>query len=262
MNADFRRSATAPAIAFAAVALVIGVTFLATLVIMKLELMQPGVQYLCAKDGPFFCHADTNQSNSLVKAPVALSVTFVLVPLLLAGVLLRLQKALVPRLRGWATAAMWLAFAVYLAVPLTKIYLSSSSSNPAPATQPMLFQPLSASSSSAQSDAIFYAIQVNKAAVAVLLILTLVSFIATGLGRPRSTISQIVRVGFASLMVWAIWVVISNLSALIKLNILDRNFGTKFFDPTSPPDGDGWASILELFESPEAWCVQRRSFAA
>lgn len=255
MSTEFRPNIRIPVVIFAAVALFIGCLLLAITVVLKLELMQPGVQYQCAEDGPIFCYSVANQANALLQAPLAFLIAFVLVPAFLAGLVLRMQKSLTHHLQGWCCAAMWLALALYLVIPIINFYFTPSLTGTAATTGPMLFPPLSTSSSPASSSAILNAIQMNKAVVAILLVSTLLTSIAHASHRPRRGIPQFFRLGFVALLVMAIWVIISQLSSYLRMISLDRNFGTKFYEPTSQSDIDHLTRLLDLFESPQALCA-------
>lgn len=249
-----RGKAKIPAAVFAVIGSGIALSFLGMLVISKLEAMHPGVQFLCAADGPTFCYTDNILMRALPQNPLVFCMTFVLVPTLLAGCVAYRQRALPPGLHGWTCAAMWLAVFCYLAVPLTYIFLSPIRPNPAaPSAEWVLYPSLSVSSSGGHLDAIFAAVRINKAAIAILVITILVGSIAIGLARPRPTPFQIVRVGFATLIVWVIWMAIAKLSDAIRMISLDRNFGTTFFDPAAPPDDDFVGRVFDLFQGPEAW---------
>lgn len=255
MSVNFRGSAKIPAIAFTAVALFIGLVLLALQILLQKELMAPDLQYFCAEDRSTFCFASIEHASTISRAPWSVLVSLVLVPAFLAVLVMRLQKTMPPRFKAWVVAAMWLAFAFYLAVPIANINFAPSLSGPVASDEWTLYPSLSSSPVSYQLDANFKSLQINKVAVAILLILNLFGFTIAGSTRLRSTLSKIVRIGFASLMIWAIWMLISLLSDFLKFISMDRNFGTVFFDPISQPDKDFSSRLLEHLSSPEIWNV-------
>lgn len=255
MSANFRRNAKIPAAAFTAVALLIGLALLALQIILRMELMSPELQYLCTEGGSTFCFANFDQASTISRAPLAFLVSLALVPAFLAVLMMRLHKTMPRHIMAWVVAAMWLAFAFYLAVPITSINFPLSLSGPVAPNEGTLYPPLSSSSSFYQLDAILNSLQMNKVAVAILLILNLFGFTIAGLTRLRSTPSKVVRIGFATLMIWVIWMLVVRLSDFLKFISMDRNFGTVFFDPVLQSDNDYPTHLLEYLDSLEIWYV-------
>ena len=255
MSADVRRNAKIPAAIFTVVALFVGLALLALQMILRKELMAPGLQYICAEGQLTFCFANVDQASAISRAPLAFLVYLALIPAFLAVLVMRLQKTMPLHFKAWVVAAMWLALACYLAVPITSINFPSSLSGPVAPDGWTLYPPLSSSSSSYQIDAILNSLQMNKVVVAILLALSLFGFTIAGFNRLRSTFSKVVRIGFATLMIWMTWMLISRLSYFLGFISMDRNFGTVFFDPALQPYRDFPTRFLELLDGPEIWYI-------
>ncbi|PVA09137.1 hypothetical protein DC366_15590 [Pelagivirga sediminicola] len=251
MSGNLRRNARIPAAAFTAVALFIGLAILALQLILWMELSASELWYFCTEDRSTFCFVNFNQASTISRAPWAFLVGLALLPGFLAVLVARLQNSMPPNLKAWVVAAMWLAFAFYLAAPIIIMASASSFSGPAASDGWVLYPPLS--TSSYQPDAILNSLQMNKLAVAILLILNLFGFTVSRIARPRSTRSKAVQIGFITLMIWVIWMAITWLSDFLKFISLDRNFGTTFFDPASQAEKDYPTLLLEYLDGPGIW---------
>ena len=146
MAAPFAKRANLPVAAFVVIALAVGLALFAIQVVLRLELMANGLQYICAPGGPEICYLDADFATAVSQVPMVFFVTLVLVPACLALLVLRPLKTLPPTAARWGVLAMWFAFACYLSVPLLGIYFSSSLSSVTSQTGWTLYPPLSSAS--------------------------------------------------------------------------------------------------------------------
>jgi cytochrome c oxidase subunit I len=255
MAAPFAKRANLTVAAFVVIALAVGLALFAIQVVLRLELMANGLQYICAPGGPEICYLDADFATAVSQVPMVFFVTLVLVPACLALLVLRPLKTLPPTAARWGVLAMWFAFACYLSVPLLGIYFSSSLSSVTSQTGWTLYPPLSSASLPAHLAGRPNALQMNSFTVAVLLILLLVASSLITLRQPHSTMSKVARTGGVAVLCGVIWVLFKLLSSLNRMVSLDRNFGTVFFDPAAKPQTGIMDQIVETVATPAVWCA-------
>lgn len=245
-----------PATAFATIALFIALALLALQIVLQMELMTPELQYFCAEGQTTFCFGSFDHASTISRAPLAFLLTLSLVPAFLSVLVVRLQKNTPRHFKTWIVAAMWLAVAFYLTIPVINIsFITSSLSESVTPDGWTHYPPLSLSPSSYQPEAILSSLQMNKVAVAILLLLNLFGFTIAGFSRLRATPATGIGIGFATLMIWVIWMLITRLSAFLKFVSIDQNYGTVFFDPALQPGKVYPTHLTEHLDSLAIWYV-------
>ncbi|MCI4661623.1 MAG: cytochrome c oxidase subunit I [Neomegalonema sp.] len=223
-------------------------------VIMRLELMDPGVQYLVTEDGS----PDGHLWNVLITGHGVLMMFFVVIPALFGGFgnyFMPLQigapDMAFPRLNN-------LSF--WMFVTGTTLAILATVVDGGAGVGWVLYAPLSTSGAPGMAmDLAIFAVHVSGASS----ILGSINIIATFLNMraPGMTLMKV------PLFAWSVFV--TALLALLSLPVLagaitmlltDRNFGTSFFDPAGGGDPVLYQHLLWFFGHPEVYMVILPSF--
>ncbi|MGB0960408.1 MAG: cytochrome c oxidase subunit I [Halocynthiibacter sp.] len=238
----------------------IAVTFT---VYMRLELMHPGVQYMCLEGARFI--ADASQEctpnghlwNVMITYHGVLMMFFVVIPALFGGFgnyFMPLQigapDMAFPRMNN-------LSFWMYVAgVSLGVVSLLSPGGNDQLGSGVgwVLYPPLSVNEGGISMDFAIFAVHVSGASS----ILGAINIITTFLNMraPGMTLHKVPLFAWSVFITaWLILLSLPVLAGAITMLLTDRNLGTTFFDPAGGGDPILYQHILWFFGHPEVYIV-------
>jgi len=236
---------------------VVGFIAVALSVYMRMELMEPGVQFMCAEGfmaDP--CTPDGHQWNVMITYHGILMMFFVVIPALFGGfgnyfmpLMIGAPDMAFPRLNN---LSFWL-YVVGCCLGIAS-FLSPSNGGHGAGVGWVLYPPLSVSESGPAMDLAIFAVHVSGASS----ILGAINMITTFLNMraPGMTLHKV------PLFPWSIfvtaWLILLSLPVLagaITMLLTDRNFGTTFFDPSGGGDPILYQHILWFFGHPEVYII-------
>jgi len=245
---------------FSALAGLISVTFT---VFMRLELMDPGVQYMCLEGFRLFgagageCTPNGHLWNVLITYHGVLMMFFVVIPALFGGFgnyFMPLQigapDMAFPRMNN-------LSFWLYVAgtsLGVASMLTPGGNDQLGSGVGWVLYPPLSTTEGGMSMDLAIFAVHVSGASS----ILGAINMITTFLNMraPGMTLFKV------PLFAWSIfvtsWLILLSLPVLagaITMLLMDRNFGFTFFDPAGGGDPVLYQHILWFFGHPEVYIV-------
>ncbi|MBP0481074.1 cytochrome c oxidase subunit I [Sagittula salina] len=232
-------------------------------VYMRLELMEPGVQYMCMEGARITaaamedCTPNGHLWNVLITGHGILMMFFVVIPALFGGFgnyFMPLQigapDMAFPRMNN---LSFWLYFAgTTLAV--ASLLSPGGNGQLGSGVGWVLYPPLSTTEGGYSMDLAIFAVHVSGASS----ILGAINMITTFLNMraPGMTLFKV------PLFAWSIfvtsWLILLSLPVLagaITMLLTDRNFGTTFFDPSGGGDPILYQHILWFFGHPEVYIV-------
>jgi cytochrome c oxidase subunit 1 len=241
----------------------VGLISVAFTVYMRLELMQPGVQYMCHEgarliaDASQPCSPNGHLWNVLVTGHGILMMFFVVIPALFGGfgnyfmpLMIGAPDMAFPRMNN-------LSFWMYVAgtsLAVCSVILPGGEGLPGSGVGWVLYPPLSVRESGVSMDFAIFAVHVSGASS----ILGAINMITTFLNMraPGMTLFKV------PLFAWSIfvtaWLILLSLPVLagaITMLLTDRNFGTTFFDPAGGGDPILYQHILWFFGHPEVYII-------
>ncbi|MBU2960200.1 cytochrome c oxidase subunit I [Citreicella sp. C3M06] len=244
----------------AALAGLISVTFT---IYMRLELMEPGVQFMCMEGARLFPTATENCTpnghlwNVLITGHGILMMFFVVIPALFGGFgnyFMPLQigapDMAFPRLNN---LSYWL-YAAGTMLAICSVFAPGGNGQAGSGIGWVLYPPLSTTEAGMSTDLAIFAVHVSGASS----ILGAINIITTFLNMraPGMTLFKV------PLFAWSIfitaWLILLSLPVLagaITMLLTDRNFGTTFFDPAGGGDPILYQHILWFFGHPEVYIV-------
>ena len=246
------------------VSAIVGLISVCFTVYMRLELMEPGVQYMCLEGARLFsaaaegeCTPNGHLWNVMITYHGVLMMFFVVIPALFGGFgnyFMPLQigapDMAFPRMNN-------LSFWMYVAgVALGVVSLLTPGGNDQLGSGVgwVLYAPLSTREAGMSMDFAIFAVHVSGASS----ILGAINMITTFLNMraPGMTLHKV------PLFAWSIfvtaWLILLSLPVLagaITMLLTDRNFGTTFFDPAGGGDPILYQHILWFFGHPEVYIV-------
>ncbi len=245
---------------------VVGFIAVAFTVYMRMELMDPGVQYMCAEGARFFsggtdCEAPNGHLwNVLVTAHGILMMFFVVIPALFGGFgnyFMPLQigapDMAFPRLNN---LSYWLYVAgSTLAVCSLFAPGGGGDLGTGAGVGWVLYPPLSTTYEAGFAmDFAIFAVHVSGASS----ILGAINIITTFLNMraPGMTLFKVPLFAWSVFITaWMILLALPVLAGAITMLLTDRNFGTTFFDPAGGGDPVLYQHILWFFGHPEVYII-------
>ena len=241
----------------------VGFISVAFTVYMRLELMNPGVQYMCLEGARFIadasqpCTPNGHLWNVMITYHGVLMMFFVVIPALFGGFgnyFMPLQigapDMAFPRMNN-------LSFWLYVAgVSLGVASLLSPGGNGQLGSGVgwVLYPPLSTSEGGYSMDLAIFAVHVSGASS----ILGAINMITTFLNMrtPGMTLHKVPLFAWSIFVTaWLILLALPVLAGAITMLLMDRNFGTSFFQPAGGGDPILYQHILWFFGHPEVYII-------
>ncbi|TNF23036.1 MAG: cytochrome c oxidase subunit I [Rhodobacteraceae bacterium] len=232
-------------------------------VYMRLELMDPGVQYMCLEGARMFaaapgeCTPNGHLWNVLITGHGILMMFFVVIPALFGGFgnyFMPLQigapDMAFPRMNN-------LSFWLYVAgttLAVCSLLAPGGNDQLGSGVGWVLYPPLSTNEGGMSMDLAIFAVHVSGASS----ILGAINMITTFLNMraPGMTLFKVPLFSWAIFVTaWLILLSLPVLAGAITMLLTDRNFGTTFFDPAGGGDPILYQHILWFFGHPEVYIV-------
>ncbi|RMH39641.1 MAG: cytochrome c oxidase subunit I [Alphaproteobacteria bacterium] len=231
-------------------------------VFMRMELMEPGVQFMCLEGMRLLpsaeeCTPNGHLWNVVVTAHGILMMFFVVIPALFGGfgnyfmpLMIGAPDMAFPRMNN---LSFWLYFTGASMATLS-VFLPGGDGQTGSGVGWVLYPPLSTSEAGMSMDLALFAVHVSGASS----ILGAINMITTFLNMraPGMTLHK------TPLFPWSIfvtaWLILLSLPVLagaITMLITDRNFGTTFFDPAGGGDPVLYQHLLWFFGHPEVYMI-------
>ncbi|WP_373354170.1 cytochrome c oxidase subunit I [Pseudoroseicyclus sp. CXY001] len=242
------------------------VGFIAVLftVYMRLELMHPGVQFMCMEGMRIFSAADPGTCtpnghlwNVMITYHGVLMMFFVVIPALFGGFgnyLMPLQigapDMAFPRMNN-------LSFWMYVAgvsLGIASLFAPGGDGQLGSGVGWVLYPPLSTSEPGMSMDLAIFAVHLSGASS----ILGAINMITTFLNMraPGMTLHKVPLFAWSIFVTaWLILLALPVLAGAITMLLTDRNFGTTFFQPSGGGDPILYQHILWFFGHPEVYII-------
>ena len=248
-------------------AAIVGFVSVSFTVYMRMELMDPGVQYMCLEGARLFpsaaeCTPNGHLWNVLITGHGILMMFFVVIPALFGGFgnfFMPLQigapDMAFPRMNN-------LSYWMYVAgttLAVCSVIMPGGNDQAGSGVGWVLYPPLSVNEGGMSMDFAIFAVHLSGASS----ILGAINMITTFLNMrtPGMTLHKV------PLFAWSIfvtsWLILLSLPVLagaITMLLTDRNFGTTFFDPAGGGDPILYQHILWFFGHPEVYIVALPAF--
>ena len=242
---------------------VVGFIAVAFTIYMRLELMNPGVQYMCLEGARLFpadpgdCTPNGHLWNVLITYHGVLMMFFVVIPALFGGFgnyFMPLQIGApdmsFPRMNN-------LSFWMYVAgtsLGVASMLAPGGNGQLGSGVGWVLYPPLSTSEAGMSMDLAIFAVHVSGASS----ILGAINMITTFLNMraPGMTLFKVPLFAWSIFVTaWLILLALPVLAGAITMLLMDRNFGTTFFDPAGGGDPILYQHILWFFGHPEVYII-------
>ena len=244
-------------------AALVGFISVAFTVYMRLELMEPGVQFMCMEGARLFPTATENCTpnghlwNVMITGHGVLMMFFVVIPALFGGFgnyLMPLQigapDMAFPRLNN---LSYWL-FVAGSTLAVCSVFSPGGNGQLGAGVGWVLYPPLSTSEGGIAMDLAIFAVHVSGASS----ILGAINIITTFLNMraPGMTLFKVPLFAWSVFITaWLILLALPVLAGAITMLLTDRNFGTTFFQPAGGGDPILYQHILWFFGHPEVYIV-------
>jgi len=245
------------------VSALVGFVSVAFTVYMRLELMEPGVQYMCLEGARFTaaavgeCTPNGHLWNVLITAHGILMMFFVVIPALFGGFgnyFMPLQigapDMAFPRMNN---LSFWLYFAG-TSLAVLSVLSPGGNDQLGSGVGWVLYPPLSVNEGGLSMDFAIFAVHVSGASS----ILGAINMITTFLNMraPGMTLFKVPLFSWSIFVTsWLILLSLPVLAGAITMLLTDRNFGTTFFDPAGGGDPILYQHILWFFGHPEVYII-------
>ncbi|RVT86720.1 cytochrome c oxidase subunit I [Rhodobacteraceae bacterium CCMM004] len=232
-------------------------------VYMRMELMDPGVQYMCLEGArllpadPAECTPNGHLWNVLITGHGILMMFFVVIPALFGGFgnyFMPLQigapDMAFPRLNN---LSFWLFFAG-TSMAILSVFVPGGNGQSGSGIGWVLYPPLSTTEAGFSTDLAIFAVHLSGASS----ILGAINIITTFLNMraPGMTLFKVPLFAWSIFVTaWLILLALPVLAGAITMLLTDRNFGTAFFDPAGGGDPVLYQHILWFFGHPEVYIV-------
>jgi len=241
---------------------IVGLLAVLLSVFMRLELMDPGVQFMCLEGLRFWpnaadCTPDGHLWNIFVTYHGVLMMFFVVIPALFGGfgnyfmpLMIGAPDMAFPRLNN---LSFWL-FAAGAAMAITSFFAPGGDGSHGAGVGWTLYAPLSVRDGGVSMDLAIFAIHISGASS----ILGAINMITTFLNMRAPGMSLFKVPLFAwSIFVtaWMLLLAMPVLAGAITMLLMDRNFGFAFFDPSGGGDPLLYQHLFWFFGHPEVYIV-------
>ncbi|QIE46485.1 cytochrome c oxidase subunit I [Pseudohalocynthiibacter aestuariivivens] len=232
-------------------------------VYMRLELMEPGVQYMCLEGARFIADAASDCTpnghlwNVMITYHGVLMMFFVVIPALFGGFgnfFMPLQigapDMAFPRMNN-------LSFWLYIAgtsLGVASLLAPGGNGQLGSGVGWVLYPPLSTTEAGISMDLAIFAVHLSGASS----ILGAINMITTFLNMraPGMTLFKVPLFSWSIFVTaWMILLALPVLAGAITMLLTDRNFGTTFFDPAGGGDPILYQHILWFFGHPEVYII-------
>ena len=237
-------------------------------VYMRLELMEPGVQYMCLEGARVIaaaageCTPNGHLWNVLITGHGILMMFFVVIPALFGGfgnyfmpLHIGAPDMAFPRLNN---LSFWL-FVAGTSLAVLSVFVPGGNGQNGSGIGWVLYPPLSTSEAGFSTDIAIFAVHVSGASS----ILGAINIITTFLNMraPGMTLHKVPLFAWSIFVTaWLILLALPVLAGAITMLLTDRNFGTTFFDPAGGGDPVLYQHILWFFGHPEVYIVVLPAF--
>lgn len=237
-------------------------------VYMRLELMDPGVQYMCLEGARMTaaaageCTPNGHLWNVLITGHGILMMFFVVIPALFGGfgnyfmpLHIGAPDMAFPRLNN---LSFWL-FVAGTSLAVLSVFVPGGNGQNGSGIGWVLYPPLSTSEAGYSTDIAIFAVHVSGASS----ILGAINIITTFLNMraPGMTLHKVPLFAWSIFVTaWLILLALPVLAGAITMLLTDRNFGTTFFDPAGGGDPVLYQHILWFFGHPEVYIVVLPAF--
>ncbi|MDR9427031.1 MAG: cytochrome c oxidase subunit I [Salibaculum sp.] len=245
------------------VAGIAGFISVAFTVYMRLELMEPGVQYMCLEGARLTaaaageCTPNGHLWNVMITYHGVLMMFFVVIPALFGGFgnyLMPLQigapDMAFPRLNN---LSFWM-FVAGVSLGVASMLAPGGNGQAGSGVGWVLYPPLSTNEAGFSMDLAIFAVHVSGASS----ILGAINIITTFLNMraPGMTLHKVPLFAWSIFVTaWMILLALPVLAGAITMLLMDRNFGTTFFDPAGGGDPVLYQHILWFFGHPEVYII-------
>ncbi|KIQ70161.1 cytochrome c oxidase subunit I [Wenxinia marina] len=232
-------------------------------VYMRLELMHPGVQFMCAEGARLWpaaeadCTPNGHLWNVLITYHGVLMMFFVVIPALFGGFgnyFMPLQigapDMAFPRMNN---LSFWL-YVTGTALGVASMFAPGGNGQLGSGVGWVLYPPLSTSEAGMSMDLAIFAVHVSGASS----ILGAINMITTFLNMraPGMTLHKVPLFSWSIFVTaWLILLALPVLAGAITMLLTDRNFGTTFFQPAGGGDPILYQHILWFFGHPEVYII-------
>ena len=233
-------------------AAILGLVSVSFTMFMRLELMEPGVQYMLLDGQP-----NGHLWNVLITGHGILMMFFVVIPALFGGFgnyFMPLQigapDMAFPRMNN---LSFWLYFAG-TALAVCSVFSPGGNGQLGSGVGWVLYPPLSVKEGGMSMDLAIFAVHVSGASS----ILGAINMITTFLNMraPGMTLFKVPLFSWSIFVTaWLILLSLPVLAGAITMLLTDRNFGTTFFDPAGGGDPILYQHILWFFGHPEVYII-------
>ncbi|NBD28953.1 MAG: cytochrome c oxidase subunit I [Alphaproteobacteria bacterium] len=242
---------------------IVGFISVAFTVYMRLELMEPGVQYMCLEGARFTaaaageCTPNGHLWNVMITYHGVLMMFFVVIPALFGGFgnyLMPLQigapDMAFPRMNN---LSFWM-FVAGVSLGVASLLAPGGNGQLGSGVGWVLYPPLSTNEAGISMDLAIFAVHVSGASS----ILGAINMITTFLNMraPGMTLHKVPLFSWSIFITaWMILLALPVLAGAITMLLMDRNFGTTFFDPAGGGDPVLYQHILWFFGHPEVYII-------
>ncbi|AEI93072.1 cytochrome c oxidase subunit I [Roseobacter litoralis] len=240
----------------------VGFVSVAFTVYMRLELMEPGVQYMCMEGARMFasdalCTPNGHLWNVLITGHGILMMFFVVIPALFGGFgnyFMPLQigapDMAFPRMNN---LSFWM-YVAGTALAICSVLAPGGNDQAGSGVGWVLYPPLSTNEGGYSMDLAIFAVHVSGASS----ILGAINMITTFLNMraPGMTLFKVPLFSWSIFVTsWLILLSLPVLAGAITMLLMDRNFGFTFFDPSGGGDPVLYQHILWFFGHPEVYII-------